>query len=51
MTSLKKELKTEINLQEVQSKILNHAVEIFGYNDIETQNVEYLLSKDVISAS
>ncbi len=51
VTSLKKELKTEINLQEVQSKILNHAVEIFGYNDIETQNVEYLLSKDVISAS
>jgi lipoyl(octanoyl) transferase len=51
VTSLKKELKTEINLQEVKSKILNHAVEIFGYNDIETQNVEYLLSKDVISAS
>jgi lipoyl(octanoyl) transferase len=51
VTSLKKELNTEFNLQEVKSNILNHAVEIFGYNDIETRQVEDLLSKDVISAS
>ena len=51
VTSLKKELNREINLQEVKSKILNHTAEIFGYNDIETRQVEDLLSKDVISAS
>ena len=51
VTSLKKELNTEINIQEVKSRILNHAIEIFGYNDVETRQVENLLSKDVISAS
>jgi lipoyl(octanoyl) transferase len=51
VTSLKKELNTEINLQEVKSNIFNHAVEIFGYDDIETRQVEDLLRKDVISTS
>ncbi len=51
VTSLQKELNTEIDIQEVKSKILNHTVRIFGYNDIETQLVENLLSKDVISTS
>ncbi len=48
VTSLQKELNTEIDIQEVKSKILNHTVTIFGYNDIETQLVENLLSKYVI---
>lgn len=51
VTSLKKELNTEIDIQEVKSKILNHTIKIFGYNDIETRSVENLLSKDVISIS
>ena len=51
VTSLQKELNTEIDIQEVKSKILNHTVRIFGYNDIETKLVENLLSKDVISTS
>ena len=51
VTSLQKELNTEIDIQEVKSKILNHIVTIFGYKDIETQLVENLLSKDVISTS
>ncbi len=51
VTSLQKELDTKIDIQEVKSKILNHTVTIFGYNDIETQLVENLLSKDVISTS
>ena len=51
VTSLKKELKREIDIQEVKLKILNHAVEIFGYNDIETRRVEDVLSKDVIITS
>ena len=51
VTSLQKELDTEIDIQEVKSKILNHIVTIFGYKDIETQLVENLLSKDVISTS
>lgn len=51
VTSLKKELNTEIDTQEVKSIILNHTVKIFGYNDIETRNVKNLLSKDVISTS
>ncbi len=51
VTSLQKELNTEIDIQEVKSKILNHTVTIFGYNDIETQLVENLLSKDAISTS
>ncbi len=51
VTSLQKELNTEIDIQEVKSKILNHTVTIFGYNDIETQLVENLLSKDVINTS
>jgi lipoyl(octanoyl) transferase len=48
VTSLQKELNTEIDIQEVKSKILNHTITIFGYNDIETQLVENLLSKYVI---
>ncbi len=51
VTSLQKELNTEIDIQEVKSKILNHTVTIFGYNEIETQLVENLLIKDVISTS
>ena len=51
VTSLQKELNTEIDIQEVKSNILNHTVEIFGYNDLGTQHVEDLLSKDVISTS
>jgi lipoyl(octanoyl) transferase len=51
VTSLKKELKSEIDIQEVKLKILNHAVEIFGYNDKETRRVEDVLSKDVIIMS
>ncbi len=51
ITSLKKELNIEIDIQEVKSKILIHTLKIFGYNDIETLNVENLLSKDVISTS
>ncbi len=51
VTSLQKELNTEIDIQEVKSKILNHTVTIFGYNDIETQLVKNLLSNDVISTS
>ncbi len=51
VTSLQKELNTEIDIQEVKSKILNHTVTIFGYNDIETQLVKNLLSNDVISKS
>jgi len=51
VTSLQKELDTKIDIQEVKSKILNHTVTIFGYNDIETQLVENLLSKNVISTS
>jgi len=51
VTSLKKELKIEIDIQEVKSKILNHAVEVFSYDKIETQQVEDLLSQDVTSTS
>lgn len=51
VTSLQKELDTKIDIQEVKSKILNHTVTIFGYNDIETQLVKNLLSNDVISTS
>jgi lipoyl(octanoyl) transferase len=51
VTSLKKELNVEIEIQEVKLKILNHAVEIFDYNNIETRRVENLLSKDVVSTS
>ena len=51
VTSLQKELNTEIDIQEVKSKILNHTVTIFGYNDIETQLVKNLLSNVVISTS
>jgi lipoyl(octanoyl) transferase len=49
VTSLKKELKREIDIQEVKSKVLNHALEVFGYEEIETRQVENLLSKNVIS--
>ena len=51
VTSLQKELNTEIDIEEVKLIILNHTVKIFGYNDIETQLVENLLSKEVISTS
>jgi lipoyl(octanoyl) transferase len=51
VTSLKKELSRETDIQEVKSKILNHTLEIFGYNDIETRHVDNLLSKYVISTS
>ncbi len=51
VTSLQKELNTEIDIQDVKSKILHHTAKIFGYTDIETQLVENLLSKDVISTS
>ena len=46
-----KELNSEIDLQEVKSKILNHTKDIFDYHIIETQLVENLLSKDVITTS
>ena len=51
VTSLKKELNIEIDIQEVKSKILNHTIKIFGYNDIETRNIENLLNKHVIITS
>jgi len=51
VTSLKKELKREIDIQQVKSKLLNNAVEVFNYDEIETQNVEDVLSKIVISTS
>jgi len=51
VTSLKKELKREINIQQVKSKLLNNVVEVFNYDEIETQNVEDVLSKIVISTS
>jgi lipoyl(octanoyl) transferase len=51
VTSLQKELNTEIDTQKVKSIILNHTVKIFGYNDIETQLVENLLSKYVITTT
>lgn len=51
VTSLKKELNTEVDIQEVKSIILNHTAEIFGYNNIETRPVENLVSQDVICTS
>ena len=51
VTSLQKELNSEIDIEEVKSKILNHTKDIFDYHIIETQLVENLLSKDIISTS
>ena len=51
VTSLKKELNTEINIQEVKSKLLAHTKDIFGYHNIETRLVENLVSQDVICTS
>ena len=51
VTSLKKELNTEVDLAEVKLKILNHTKEIFGYNDVETRNVDTLLVNDIVPES
>ena len=51
VTSLKKELNTEINIQEVKLKLLAHTKDIFGYQNIETRLVENLVSQDVICTS
>jgi lipoyl(octanoyl) transferase len=51
VTSLKKELNTEVDLAEVKLKILSHTKEIFGYNDVETRNVDTLLVNDIVPES
>jgi len=49
VTSLKKELDEEINIQEVKKKLLNHLVKVFDYNGIESKCIEDLLRKEIIS--
>jgi len=48
VTSLQKELGREINLQEVKSKILNHTIEIFEYDKIETVEADKLFHTELI---
>lgn len=48
VTSLQKELGKGINLQEVKSKILNHTLEIFEYDKIETVDADKLFEPEII---
>ena len=51
VTSLKKELNREIEIQEVKSKLLRNAVEVFNYDEIETRQIEDVLSKSAVSTT
>lgn len=51
VTSLKKELNKEIDIQEVKSKLLNNAAEVFKFDKIESRQVEDVLSNSVVSTS
>lgn len=48
VTSLQKELDREVDLQEVKLKILNHALEIFEYDNLETVDADKLFANELI---
>ena len=49
VTSLKKELSREIELQEVKTKILNHTLEIFEYDKFMTWDADYLFKNELLN--
>ncbi|MCH7722329.1 MAG: lipoyl(octanoyl) transferase LipB [Bacteroidetes bacterium] len=49
VTSLKKELSREIDIQEVKTKILNHTLKIFEYENLMTSDADNLFKNELLN--
>jgi len=49
VTSLKKELNREIDIQEVKNKILNHTLKIFEYENLMTVDTDNLFKNELLN--